>query len=292
MKKIYPVLLFTGLLALTGCSDKYTNVSNSSEVVMSVNKVKYTRGDIYEMIQSYNVDSFVVNQAKLLLNSTIEITDDMKAEAEVKYTNALGTSDETPFLTDAGYATKEEYIENEIYPTLQEAVAVKAYVSENYDTLASDALLKKVRIIEVSSESDGEAAIKAIQEGATFDSVAETYNVSTTYTGAEVISTTDTAASAANIMPTQVATDISALTTPQLMTSVISDSTTSKLFVVQVTATSPGVFKDAGVDFLASLTTYVDKYYAATLPAAGFKVYDKGIYDAVKAGDYADYLDQ
>ncbi len=291
MKKLI-VLCVCGLLLLSGCSDKYTAVSNGSEVLMQVNNKKYTKEDLYGMAQVSNSDTFVINEAKKVLNSGVEVTEAMKAEAETEYATAIKDKVEADVLKAAGYETKEAYIENLIYPTLKEKAVVKEYVRANYDSLASTNALKKVRIIEVKTEADGNAVIAKIKAGDSFESLIQTYNQSTTYTGAEVISTTNSGANAANILPTDVATVIASYTTPQLVENVINDSSTSKMFVIQVTAASPGLFVEDGITFLSGLSTVTTAYYEVKFKEAGFKVYDKGIYDAIKAGNYSTYLNQ
>lgn len=292
MKKIISLLLVS-LLLLTGCSDKQTTISNSKDVIFTIDGSSYTKGDLYDMIKLAGGADYTVSLAKKTLNAGIEVTDEMRAAAEAELKSLITSSGEEKFntsLSNAGYDSQEQYLEEVLIPKQQESAAIKAYATTNYETLASTYVLRKVRIIEVKTEALGTEAIAKLKNGSTFSEVAKEYNQSSTYTGTELISTKETT-TAANVLPDTVQTQVEALTQPALIETVITDS--SKYYVVQVIATSPALFTDEGIALLATLTSVSESFYKEAFANADFTIYDKDIYDEIKANDtYKNYLDQ
>lgn len=285
---------FACLLLLVGCADKVTKVSSGSTAVFTVNGQSVTRNDVYKAVQGGGASDYVIQMAKDKLLEEIAVTDDMNAQAQTQldtYITAAGS--EEAFLTSVqsqGYTDLDDFKTRVIIPSLKEKAAVAAYVESDYTTLADKYGLRKVRIIQTSSLDNATAAIAMIQSGKTFDEAVAAYNVSTTYTGAAtIVNNVDT--SGATALPTTVSTEVYNLTAPMLITTPITDTSTSLTYVVQIIAVDPALFKDEGITALGNISTITATYYEDSLKAAGFKVYDKNIYDEINASStYSGYL--
>lgn len=279
-KKI--VALMLSAVVLAGCSDGHAAVSNANEKIFSVGEATVTKGDIYSSLFN-SIGSYVVisDATKAVLNANVPITDEINAEAdetmssyEALYGDALDT-----MVASYGYKDAQDYRDNGVIPSIQAKALYEMYVTDNWDTIKQDKNPKKGIIISVSDADTAANVMNALNEGTALADVISEYSLS--HSGAEELIYAD------SDYPVEVMTMINSATDATYATVTCSDGS---IYVLSVTQNDPEAIKE---EVAADLALTEDIQVAALthyIKAAGFKVYDRDLYDTIKLS-YPEYLD-
>ncbi|MDO4413769.1 MAG: hypothetical protein Q4C20_01685 [Erysipelotrichaceae bacterium] len=284
--KIKVILSAAALMTLAGCTDASAKLPDSSTAVFSVGNKTVTKGDIYAMLNSsYGASVAVTNANKVISREEIEVTDEMREQAEStleSYKTYYGDTF-TTYLEQMGI-TDEEYLNDSLIPSLQAEKLSGKYIEENFDKIVSMYTPLKATLLSFSSEDDANAALSELKDGSK-DAATAAKDHNSTSTGESKIYTIES-------------TDIDSTVRTVLNSSKPEDgwtmvpaSDSSSYVVLKVDDNDPNNFKDEAIETLSSVeninndsTTYWFKKY-------GFHIYDKAVYDAV-AADYPDNLVQ
>ena len=117
MKKLMKVLCVLGLVMLTGCSDAYTNVSDASEPVFTVNGNAVTKGEIYPMLMYYSgVETTLDMVIEHIMDQEVPMTEEEIALAKSDFDEMKSAyGDSFSFIVSYyGYESEEEFYE-EVY---------------------------------------------------------------------------------------------------------------------------------------------------------------------------------
>ena len=279
-KKI--VALMLSAMVLAGCSDGHATISNANEKIFSVGNTTVTKGDVYSSLFN-SIGSYVVisDATKAVLNANVPITDEINAEAdetmssyEAMYGDALDT-----MVASYGYKDAQDYRDNGVIPSIQAKALYEMYVTDNWDTIKQEKNPKKGVIISVSDADTAANVMNALNEGAELADVISEYSLS--HSGAEELIYAD------SDYPVEVMTMVNSATDATYATVTCSDGS---IYVLSVTQNDPEAIKE---EVVADLALTEDIQVAALthyIKAAGFKVYDRDLYDTIKLS-YPEYLD-
>lgn len=279
-KKI--VALMLSAMVLAGCSDGHATISNANEKIFSVGNATVTKGDVYSSLFN-SIGSYVVisDATKAVLNANVPVTDEINAEAdetmssyEALYGDALDT-----MVASYGYKDAQDYRDNGVIPSIQAKALYEMYVTDNWDTIKQDKNPKKGVIISVSDADTAADVMNALNEGTELTDVISEYSLS--HSGAEELIYAD------SDYPVEVMTMVNSATDATYATVTCSDGS---IYVLSVTQNDPESIKE---EVAADLALTEDIQVAALtyyIKAAGFKVYDRDLYDTIKLS-YPEYLD-
>lgn len=279
-KKI--VALMLSAMVLAGCSDGHSTISNANEKIFSVGNATVTKGDVYSSLFN-SIGSYVVisDATKAVLNANVPVTDEINAEAdetmssyEALYGDALDT-----MVASYGYKDAQDYRDNGVIPSIQAKALYEMYVTDNWDTIKQDKNPKKGVIISVSDADTAADVMNALNEGTELTDVISEYSLS--HSGAEELIYAD------SDYPVEVMTMVNSATDATYATVTCSDGS---IYVLSVTQNDPEAIKE---EVAADLALTEDIQVAALtyyIKAAGFKVYDRDLYDTIKLS-YPEYLD-
>lgn len=164
MKKLLPILLI--LLLLFGCASNSTSqISNKEEVLFKIEDREVTKGDVYDMIRFQNISSeLIVSEAqKRLIDSKVEITDEIKETAKQNLSKAHEQMGEF-FAYQYGNATDEELLETMFIPAAQQEVFIRQYISDNQEQILKDDQPVKLHVLYFDDETNANDALKKLNE--------------------------------------------------------------------------------------------------------------------------------
>ena len=257
-------------VALTGCADASTSISKSDEALVTIGDTKITKGEVYDVAKRTYGASFTLNEALNVISEKeeIKLTDEMKksVEDQLKILKSSAGENFEQQLKDAGYKNEEEYKEKVLYP--------------NKKSLFSSYSPRKAQKLEFTSKEDAQKALEEIKNGKPI----EEFTTVNTSSGTSQLEETYTTKSS---LPTGAFDKIKAMEKPGLIEEVIEDTTSSKYYVFKVTQVDPNKFEDDAIDAIVStgsseITNASNVYW---LDKYEFNVYDKDIYDGLKAID-------
>lgn len=284
MKKLLSLVAVAAMaVTLTGCKDATAEISDGDKALVTVGGEKITKEDVYKTSKKAYGASYTLNEALNIITDKekIELTDEMKkkADEQMKTLKESAGDDFAKQLKDNGYKNEDDYKKKEIYPNLRQQGLVKNYVISKKDAMFKTYAPRKAEILQADSKEKAEAALKAVKDGTSMKDAATANGNTTTYKGEEAIYTTKSS------LPTAVFDKIKGMKEAGLVDSVIEDATNQKYYVIKVTETDPAKFESDALDKIvetgstdlatASSVFYLNKY--------DFKVYDKDVYDGLKA---------
>lgn len=282
MKKHLLIALLS--LGLVGCGNVTTNVSNANDVLINVGNENIKVGQVYAALIAQDSSTIIKEMAQqIILNKEVEITEDMKAEAQVQldeFNTNLGENAEL-YLQYYGYKDMDDYYNNGILPTLQQDVLVDAYLNNNYATLAASYQPKKVRILEVTDSVLAEAALAEVQAGEDFSVVAEKYT-SAAYPGYEELVYNQTE------LPEVILVWMN-LQTSATLSPVLPDTSNATNYIVQITIADVTKLQSEVIESFKLDTTFIDKTIAEAFIRNEFSLYDKSVFDKFVIA-YPDYI--
>lgn len=271
-------------VALAGCADASTSISKSDEALVTIGDTKITKGEVYDVAKRTYGASFTLNEALNVISEKeeIKLTDEMKksVEDQLKILKSSAGENFGQQLKDAGYKNEEEYKEKVLYPNTKQQGLVKKYVKNNKKSLFSSYSPRKAQKLEFTSKEDAQKTLEEIKNGKPI----EEFTTVNTSSGTSQLEETYTTKSS---LPAGAFDKIKAMEKPGLIEEVIEDTTSSKYYVFKVTQVDPNKFEDDAIDAIVStgsseITNASNVYW---LDKYEFNVYDKDIYDGLKAID-------
>ncbi len=281
MKKLLSVATLSTIILLSGCSDAQTTISNSEEVILSVGDAKITNGDVYTSLNVYGNTTPIVDAIKTqIAEKYIGETDAVKEEAQAIYDAEKGEqSDEEwqAYIESLGYEDGDAYLEEEIIPTVMKDQITPLYVSNNFDDFNDLYAPLKLQVIATTDVTQAEEALKALEEGTSFEEVITYNSVETNTTDATVYANTQLPASLFSAAKeTEVGSVISEVATS-------SDGTT--YYVALLVDNNVEEYKEEAIDTIANLSTFneeglsvADEALAYYLKEINFQIFDAEVY--------------
>lgn len=282
MKKLLVIL--TTLFVLVGCKDAVTKVSED-EKLFKVGNYEYSKEDLYETMKRTDRGTVILQDAQKVLSDGVELTDDMKKEAQEMVDNfkqIFGDEFEKT-LAQIGFDSEEAYMESLIYPDLKFKSLTQAYVEENLDKFVDEYKPLKARILQVDAEKADEIH-KEIKESNDFEKVAkENASEGGAYHGEEklyLVKATQFPASISNYLKDVSETGLS---------EVIKNDATESTYIIEVTETDAEKMQDEVISEFVNNQQVSKEIVSALFKKHDFKVYDKVIYDHIQE-NFPEYL--
>ena len=281
MKKLMTVLV---LFLLVGCSDAYANTS-TNDVLFEVNGVGVTQQELFTAMKAADSGRLAIEEAQKIL--TQDITDEAIAdeanESLARQKEDLGELFEVQ-LKAAGYSDENNYMERSIKPYVRLKTKLTSFLTEDYDDFAISYKPRQLQILQVATRESGKEALEKLSAGTSFEEVAEEYKEGTTYIGEDKIHLMND-----TTIPTEVTNFVLESNEPTLSGLIETATGEVKFFIVKVINPDVTAIKDKAIEAGLDNSTLTQKYIAKMYKDAGFKVYDKTIYD-ILSKDFADYL--
>lgn len=282
MKKLLVIL--TTLFVLVGCKDAVTKVSED-EKLFKVGNYEYSKEDLYETMKRTDRGTVILQDAQKVLSDGVELTDDMKKEAQEMVDNfkQIFGDEFDKTLAQIGFDSEEAYMESLIYPDLKFKSLTQAYVEENLDKFVDEYKPLKARILQVDAEKADEIH-KEIKESNDFEKVAkENASEGGAYHGEEklyLVKATQFPASISNYLKDVSETGLS---------EVIKNDATESTYIIEVTETDAEKMQDEVISEFVNNQQVSKEIVSALFKKHDFKVYDKVIYDHIQE-NFPEYL--
>lgn len=283
MKKLCTLFAVAMLFTLAGCKDATADISKGDTALITVDGEKITTESIYQLVKKTDGAAATLRmvQEKIADKENIKIDDAMKKEAEeaTKSLTSMYGDKLDATLQQNGYKNIDDYTNKIVYPNLRIKALTKKYVESNQESVFKTYHPVKAQILEADSEKKAKSALEALKKGDKFSDVVKEYGTVTTFKGSEEIYNSKSG------LPSAVFDKIKSTDKKGLIDSVLSDTTNKKYYVVNLTNVDPSSFKDDAVKSIAdkgdndlqnAATSYFLKQY-------DFKIYDKDVYDGIKA---------
>lgn len=282
MKKI--LCCFALLLALTGCKDASTSVTDGNEALITIGKTEITKNDVYTGLKSENgVSSIIAKITEYIVEKEIPVTDEMREEAE-EYLAELKTtvSDENwkAFLDAMGYESDAQYLEERVLLSVQATELTTTYIEENYDQIKEDYQIRKVQIFETADSQVAAEVQEKVKNGElTIPEAVKAYKdsvVTTTYDGSVQVITN------ASSLDSSIISNIMEVTEENTVLDLYQfSSDLSKFYVVNVV--SADVTLEEAEETLLGITSIADEGFAYYLSKYNFTIYDIDLYNGIYA---------
>lgn len=282
------------LTTLFGCKDASADISNGSEVLFTVGSTKVTNDDIFRpLFLSGGFSQVNMTVSKIIFEKEAPVTEEVTKEAKkqlAEFKKSAGENLEA-VLSQAGCKDIDEYYEKYIVPSVQNNKLAKKYLDANAKDQITTYKPVKARIIACTSEGNAKNALKAVQDGKSFEAAAKQYGKTDTYNGKEIV------VNQSSQLPSPVWSKISVITDKEAMINeVISDTSDSEkpmYYIVKVTNTKAAEeFKEEALQsILDKSTTIKQEAMIHYLKKYNFRVYDIDIYNNYKSSN-PDYLVQ
>lgn len=265
------------LVVLAGCSDKYTKVSDSNAVVMTIGSVEVKKSQLYGfLVANDGANSTLDAVMNHITEQNVERTAELEEEAKESLKNlksALG-DEFTSFIKGYGYDSEETYYEEVVLYNARNAKLIAKYIETKFDTLALTQKPRKVQVIEIADKDKAASALEKLNAGEAFSVVGKEFG-STSFYGKEEILT-----SSSSLDPA-ILTRIVNTTSPTFYKEVL-EGEKGKFYLVNVVEGDPEKFKAEAIETLANNSSISDEATRHFLKEAGFKIYDKSIYNQLK----------
>jgi len=284
MKKTLSILAAViALSSLTGCTDAVAKLKDKNSVLMTVGKTSITKGQVYTMMSTASgAYTAVTDASETVAAAEVEVTDDMKSEAESTlnyYKNAYGDSFAT---TLAQNNMTEDDLYNNLILSSQIDALTKQYVTENFDDLVSQYTPIKAYVLDFASQDNANAALADLKNGKEPTAVVTEYSASTSTGVTQIYTTSSTLDSEVRAVITSAAPADGWSMVP---------GTDGKYYVVEVVENDASNMKDEVITALAGLSDMSTTAEEAYFKKYKFHIYDKPLYDAVMES-YPNYIVQ
>lgn len=285
MKKL-TITLFALLLVVSGCSNANTNITTSDETLITVNGEDITKGDVYKGLKaSGNINIVTAALDKVVADTAVKTTKEIEKEAKASlkaYKDSVAADKWEATLKEKGFKNEKDYYENVSLVTTKLAKVTNAYIAKEFDTLAKEYEVKKLRIFVTNDADKASAAAKAMKKkDADYEAIAAKYGVTTTYSAKEGIYTNKSG------LPSQVWNEIKT-TSNQGITKIVEDKATTSYYIVKVVDSNAAKFKDEAITAIKGVAStnadglkLEDVAYHYFLLEAGYNIHDTDVYSAL-----------
>lgn len=284
MKKLTMLFACALLLVVSGCSDASTNVTDSSDALITLGDEKITKGEVYEGLSVQgDITAIATAMDKQVVKIAVPITDEIEKEGQASlasYKESVGDANWEEHLASNGYKDEEDFYKNSILLNIRKGKITENYVTENFNELNDEYKARKLQIMVTEDKDKADEAITALKENDDMSAAASKFGVTTTYNGSEGIYTNQSG------IPSAVWNEILNTKDGKTFSGAILDSATGNYYIVKVVSSNAKKeFKDDAINAIKNLTvTNEDGYtieevaYNHYLNKAGYSIHDANIY--------------
>lgn len=282
MKKNTLALAFS-LFVLAGCSDAKASLKDANTALVKVGNTSITKGDIFPALMTQSgMDTVITNARREICNLEIEVTDDIKQEAQnsLEQMKQMYGENFTAYL-ESIKSTEEDYLNQSVIPSLQASKLPEKYINDNFDEIAEAQQPVKAIVLTFDTEENANAALGALKDGsANAEEIAVQYQL--TESGKEMLVTLNDTSYESTV------TSVIRSASPEDGWAMIPGSDSS-IYLVKIVENQVENMKDEIIEKLASDSGIQDEALAFYFKKYNFKVYDIDLYNAIKE-TYPTYL--
>lgn len=277
------------VLLLSGCSSASATISNNDEKLMTIGSTTYTKGDEYELLKSSNGANMTVELIRQeILNKEIGVDDDIKKAAQEKYnTFEKTTKDLETQIKNAGYKSKEDYIEKVLVPSVQSEKLTEKYFTDGKDEIKKKYKPSVAKILKCQDEKTAKKALEAIKKDTKLEDVYKEYSTeSSTYKNEDTLvttSSTDLPTRLVNTLASEKKTGV----IDEVFTADDKNSADKSAYVAILVDNDYDKILDKIKENLSSSSTISKETLVYYLKKYDFKVYDQTIFDYLKSNNPA-----
>ncbi len=283
MKKLL-LIIASALLLLTGCQDAHATVNNPNEEIVKVGNTSITKGEVYSsLLANYGAYYTVSDATEKVVDAEVETTDELntKVSEQVEGAKAMYGENWDYFLQSYGYDSEESFSKS-ILVNLKLTELVNKYVYENWDELVKEYNPRKAVVLSFSNTDSANAALVELKNGTDPQEVATAYESNSTGV-AEIITPEST------YTPDVMSIVNTASTTDDFAMIPSTDGVTT--YIIKILETDPNNIQQEVVETLAKYDTIANKSDSYYFNKYKFTIYDKTLFDAMKAS-YPNYVVQ
>lgn len=279
-------LLFSmmALLLLVGCASKEASTS-ANEVLFTIGKNKVTQNDIFSTMKATDSGTLAIKEGQYILTKDIK-DEDIQAEVDTMIKKQKDDLKDE-FLTEIkklGFDTEEDYVENNLKPYVRIRHLLKVTMTEEYERLGQELVPRKIAVLEMKTEENAKKAKDMLDNGATLENIAASLDEEVTYKGTETIEFLQSSK-----LPNAVTTFLKETNEPATSDIITVGESTKQYFIASLVDADISTYKDEVIEAALESNEISQRELARLYKVNGFKVYDQGIYNAIKKSN-SEYL--
>lgn len=272
MKKLFPLIV--SLILLTACGNAQANISKKEDL-FRVEKQTLTSEDLFNTMKRTDRATLVLQDAKEKMSADVELTDEMKKEAQEQldmFKDIFGDDFEKT-LAQIGMKDEKEYLEKLVYPELRFNTLVQKYTEENFADIFEKHPARKAKVLEVDPKKADEA-LKAIKEEG-IDKVAEDFHVENSpFAGKEQVYFL----SEESQLPAAISKYLKD-TDKKGLSDVVKSDATESTYIIDIIAFEADDLKETLIEQYGQNQEIKEEITQELFRKHDFKVYDQTVYD-------------
>lgn len=249
-KKLISILgCATLLVSLSGCGEAKTEPNDGDAYLVEIKDQKITNDDVYNQLVAQGNISPIQNKINVILTDKVfktTKTDKKEAEQQLASLKQQLGSNFDQYLKYLNVKDDKQLINDVIMPSIKLRKLPTKYFEEDYDNLADEYHLRKMRIIYTNNKDYVKAMRKDLSKGAKFDDLLKYADTEVFNPKAAIYS--DKFSS----INEDVWDQISELSDNET-SKVIKTNANNGYMVVQMVNNDPSKFKKEGVEYLSSI---------------------------------------
>lgn len=268
------------LLLLTGCGKSQSTVQGSSDKLMTIGDVTYSKGDVYNLIKESEGSNLIISLALTdIYDKEVPRTDKIKEEAQKQYDEAKAANpDLDNQILSSGYESVDQYIDSVVIPSVQSEELTKKYFEKNEDSIVDEYKPSKAQIIQCDTKDKAQDALKALKEGKNTEDVVKEFGSETAaFTGSEQIVTT-----LSSTLPTRLINSLSSAKDSGVLDEVFVNDDKTSFYVANLISNNYKDNLDAIVEALSSNSSLSKEITISYLTEYKFEVYDQFLFNQLK----------
>ena len=282
MKKL--LVLCTALFILVGCASKDASTSKN-EVLFTVGKNKVTQDQIFQTMKATDGGALSIKKGQNILTKDIS---DETIQAEVDSLLAKQKDDlKNQFIVEVqklGFETEEDYVEKNLKPYARIRHLLKTTLDEEYERVAQELIPRKVAVLETKTKDNAKKAEEMLKAGSSLSAIAAELNEEVEYKGETTLEFVESSK-----LPSAVLTFIRETNEPSNSEIIPVGAADDSFYLVTIVDLDVASMKEEVIEAAMDSNEISQKELAGLYSKNGFKVYDFGIYNALKK-THASYL--
>ncbi len=282
MKKL--LLALTALLVLAGCANKEASTS-SNEVIFKVGSKTVNQEQLFHVMKSSDAGKTAIREAQDLI--TKDVTDEDIADEVAELLAKQKEDLKDQFLEEVqklGYETEEDYVENNLKPYARLRHFLETDLNENFKRLAQDLIPRKIKVLQIKDKENLDKAKEMLADKSSLEDIAKALDEDVTQKGVETLELMSQSK-----LPQDVIDFLKENNEPAVSEVLETGTDKDQYYIAELVSADVATFKDDVIEKILSDNTLTQKELGRIYKENNFKVYDEGIYNALKKS-HPEYL--
>lgn len=282
MKKL--LLALTALLVLAGCANKEASTS-SNEVIFKVGSKTVNQEQLFHVMKSSDAGKTAIREAQDLI--TKDVTDEDIADEVAELLAKQKEDLKDQFLEEVqklGYETEEDYVENNLKPYARLRHFLETDLNENFKRLAQDLIPRKIKVLQIKDKENLDKAKEMLADKSSLEDIAKALDEDVTQKGVKTLELMSQSK-----LPQDVIDFLKENNEPAVSEVLETGTDKDQYYIAELVSADVATFKDDVIEKILSDNTLTQKELGRIYKENNFKVYDEGIYNALKKS-HPEYL--